>query len=79
MDDEAIFGKEVYYMGFGAAVEKGLLSDYKVLVLTVNQRDVPDTLMKEIASVDKKEINTDNATKLIGCISALSKMMDLEG
>jgi predicted helicase len=77
MDDESIYGPEVYYMGFGTAVDKGLLSDYKVLVLTVKQSDIPDDLMKEIAD-GKKEINTDDATKLIGCINALSKMMDLE-
>jgi predicted helicase len=76
MDDETIYGPEVYYMGFGTAVDKGLLSDYKVLVLTVKQSDIPDDLMKEIAD-GKKEINTDDATKLIGCINALSKMMDL--
>ena len=35
MDDEALYGKEVFRIGVGEAVEKNLLSDYKVLILTV--------------------------------------------
>lgn len=35
MDDEAIYGPEFHRLGFGEAVEKGLLTDYKVLVLGV--------------------------------------------
>lgn len=30
MDDEALYGKEIYRIGFGEAVERDLLSDYKV-------------------------------------------------
>ena len=74
MDDEAMYGPEVYRIGFGEAVDKNLLSDYKVLVLTLNEREIPDALQKAIA--DKgREINTDDASKLIGCINALSKRM----
>ena len=32
MDDEALFGKELHRLGFGEAVGKNLLADYKVLV-----------------------------------------------
>ena len=38
MDDPE---KEIYRIGFGEAVEKGLLSDYKVLVFTVSDKDIP--------------------------------------
>lgn len=37
MDDEAIYGPEFHRLGFGEAVEKGLLTDYKVLVMTVDE------------------------------------------
>ena len=54
------------------AVEKDLLTDYKVLILTLNENDVPPAVQKMI--MDKEsEINTDDASKLIGCINALSK------
>ncbi|OAV71637.1 putative helicase [Bacteroidales bacterium Barb4] len=40
MDDTKLYGEEFYHIGFGEAVSKGLLSDYKVLVLTVNENDM---------------------------------------
>ena len=74
MDDEKMYGKEIYRIGFGQAVEEGLLTDYKVLILTLNQNDVPPAVQNMIADKDS-EINTDDASKLIGCINALSKQM----
>ena len=74
MDDVSMFGEEIYRIGFGEAVEKDLLSDYKVLILTLNENDVPPAVQKMI--MDKEsEINTDDASKLIGCINALSKQI----
>ena len=37
MDDEALFGPEFHRLSFGDAVERGLLTDYKVIVLTVDE------------------------------------------
>lgn len=74
MDDEAMYGPEVYRIGFGEAVDKKLLSDYKVLVLTLKESQIPEALQKAIAD-RSREINTDDASKLIGCINALSKRM----
>lgn len=72
MDDVAIYGEEVYRIGFGEAVEKNLLSDYKVLVLTVSSRDIPLAMQNAIKN-SHGEIETDDISKLIGCINALSK------
>ena len=78
MDDEALYGQEVYRIGFGEAVKKGLLSDYKVLVLTIDDQKIPAPLQEAIA--DKNgEIKIDDAAKLMGCINALSKNFALEG
>jgi predicted helicase len=74
MDDKSLFGDEIYRIGFGEAVEKDLLSDYKVLILTLNEKNIPPSVQKMIAD-DKNEINSDDATKLIGCINALSKQI----
>lgn len=74
MDDENLYGPEIYRIGFGEAVEKGLLTDYKVLILTLNDHDIPPAIQKMIAD-DKSEISTDDASKLIGCINALSKQV----
>lgn len=73
MDDPATYGDEIYRIGFGEAVKLGLLSDYKVLVLTLNEDEMSAALQQEIAQEDS-EIPTDDSLKLIGCINALSKI-----
>ena len=74
MDDEALYGPEVFRIGFGEAVDKNLLADYKVLVLTLSESQIPAALQAAVAD-SSKEIDTDDASKLIGCINALSKRM----
>ena len=81
MDDESIYGKEFHRLTFNDAVSQGLLCDYKVLVLTVSEEDIPQSMADNIkaqyaAAPDKdkpKELQFDDATKLIGCINGLSK------
>jgi predicted helicase len=77
MDDPSLYGEEVYRMGFSEAVKKDLLSDYKVLVLTLKRGHLSPSLQEQVAD-GKTEINTDEASKFIGCIYALSKRMDVE-
>lgn len=72
MDDEKLYGEEIYRIGFGEAVKRGLLTDYKVLIFTVNDNDIPPAVQKMIANKES-EISTDDASKLIGCVNALSK------
>ena len=74
MDDESIYGQEVYRIGFSEAVEKQLLSDYKVLVLTLKESQIPASL-QAVINDSTNEVDTDDITKLIGCINALSKRM----
>lgn len=74
MDDPKLYGEEIFRIGFGEAVERKLLSDYKVLVLTLSEENVPPALQKALAK-DNHEINTDDLSKLIGCINGLSKQI----
>ena len=74
MDDPKLYGEEIYRIGFGEAVERDLLTDYKVLILTLSDQDVPPAVQKMIAD-GENEINADDASKLIGCINALSKQL----
>lgn len=74
MDDVSIYGEEIYRIGFGEAVERDLLTDYKVLILTLNDKDIPASVQKMISNEDS-EITSDDASKLIGCINALSKQV----
>lgn len=77
MDKVSIYGEEICRLGFGEAVSKNLLSDYKVLVLTLSEKDVPQTLQNAVANPNY-EITADDATKLVGCINALSKRVVTE-
>lgn len=74
MDDEEIYGQEIYRIGFGEAVENGLLTDYKVLILTLSDKDVSPSVQAMISD-ENKEISADDASKLIGCLNALSKQI----
>lgn len=72
MDDVNLYGEEFYKIGFGEAVDKGLLSDYKVLILTINDDNVSPTLRQYLTN-ENGEVNADDAGKIVGCINALSK------
>ena len=69
MDDEAIYGPEFYRLGFGEAVDKGLLTDYKVLVMTVEEDIAADVL----AAYPTNEINLTTASAMIGAWNGLAK------
>ena len=73
MDDPKLYGEEMFRIGFGEAVEKQLLSDYKVLVLTIDPLAMTDSLQMSLAT-DSGEVLSDDEAKLIGCFNALSKI-----
>ncbi len=72
MDDEEIFGKTLFHRGFGWAVENGLLTDYKVVVLMMDQQKVSDRIQYQFT--DGSELKLDDATKMVGCYKALAKV-----
>lgn len=72
MDDVSLYGDEIYRIGFGEAVEKNLLTDYKVLILAVGDKDITPALREMITNKDGT-ISVNDAAKLVGCVNALSK------
>ncbi|NHQ88454.1 DEAD/DEAH box helicase [Iodobacter sp. HSC-16F04] len=72
MDDEALYGKELYVINFSEAVRQKLLVDYKVLVLAVDEAHISRSLQKLLAS-DDNQLKVDDAAKIIGCWKGLSK------
>ena len=72
MDDEAMYGPVFYRIGFGEAVTKKLLTDYKVLVLGVEQSQVVASFQDQLADSDM-ELQIDDVAKLIGCWNGLAK------
>lgn len=76
MDDPETFGPEFYRLGFGKAVERDLLSEYKVLIVAVEQDkmgDVANRYNRAYRLDDKKAIDIDFATKIVGSWKGLSK------
>jgi len=72
MDDPTLYGETFYELSFSTAVQKKLLTDYKVLVLAVDETIVSESIQKRLIDMDN-ELILDDATKIIGCYRALSK------
>ena len=53
MDNEDIYGKEFHRLSFSDAIDQHLLTDYKVLVLTVNEEDIPKSMKEDIKDPNK--------------------------
>lgn len=78
MDDEEKYGKEIFRLGFGDAVSRGYLTDYKVSVLAVNENYVNKNMQKIMAS-DENELKTSDIGKIIGIWNAMTKRNGMNG
>lgn len=76
MDDQNTYGPVFFRLGFGQAVKEGLLTDYKVIILTVSE----DEVSKHYQAIAEMggELNLDTAAKLTGCWNALAKRKHLD-
>ena len=72
MDNPDQFGNVLFYKSFAWAVENDLLSDYRVIVLGINEQTISRAL-QEILESDDSDIKLDDATKIVGCYRALMK------
>lgn len=72
MDDEALYGMELFVINFSEAVQRGLLTDYKVLVLTVEESAISRRL-QELLKDENNQLKVDDAAKIVGCWKALAK------
>lgn len=71
MNDPEIYGEEFYRIGFGDAIRKGILTDYKVMVLAVDEEVIARRFQKMLAR--ESELEFDDVTKIIGCWNGLVK------
>ena len=71
MDDEDRYGPVLHETRFGDAVERDLLSDYRVIVLTVPESLAAGIRIREFA--EGAELTIDEQGKMIGCLRALAK------
>ena len=70
MDDPDTYGPEFHRLPFSRAVEQDLLSDYKVVVLAMSEQST-ETVLQTYRTAGGKEININDATKIVGCWRAL--------
>ncbi|GAA6920692.1 DEAD/DEAH box helicase family protein [Helicobacter pylori] len=83
MDDEGIFGEEIYTLNFERAIALDLLTDYKVMILAVRKENLSGVtnsvnqkisrLEAEGTKLDKKLINNEFVCKIIGTHKGLAK------
>ncbi|GAA9661340.1 DEAD/DEAH box helicase family protein [Helicobacter pylori] len=83
MDDEEIFGEEIYTLNFERAIALDLLTDYKVIILAVrkdNLSGVTNSVNQKISQLkaegtklDKKLINNEFVCKIVGTHKGLAK------
>ena len=81
MSDLDVYGRELDFLSFRDAVEAGLLSDYRVIVLGVHDRDVPSGMrnrlvaLGESLSVGKQKpliVTGDEMMRLLGTSLAIN-------
>lgn len=77
MDDEEKFGPVFYRLSFGRAVDEGLLTDYRVIALTVSEDVVSEVYQRAMADEEGFEIT--DAAKVIGCWKGLADQGKKDG
>ena len=80
MDDESLYGRELHRLGFGEAIGRELLADYKVMVLAVDEKFVSKTFQQELAAASKAKGKAyddyfTDLVKITGCWNGLGKRM----
>jgi predicted helicase len=71
MDKVDVYGPEFHRLGFGKAVEMGHLSDYKVLVLAVDEQAASRSFQNVLA--DTEGLKLDDIARIVGCWNGLAK------
>ena len=65
MDDESKYGEVFYRMGFGQAVSHGILTDYKVMVLAVDETAIQKDMQRTLSDPENG-LNIDDVGRIVG-------------
>ena len=89
MDDVALYGPEFHRLGFGEAVDRRILSDYKVVILDVDMEQVgvdlerilsdEEVAVRRVQRIGQKSpvkitLTLDNSARMVGCWNGLRKV-----
>lgn len=70
MDDQSMFGPVAYRLSFGKAVSRGLLTDYKIVVMKISESMVSST-MQRLSTRSDLTLDMPDVAKFLGCWKAL--------
>ncbi|NTJ93345.1 DEAD/DEAH box helicase [Enterococcus faecium] len=77
MDNKDIYGEEIFRLGFGQAVSNDILTDYKVMVLAVDEKVIQKDMQK-VLSDSENGLDVDDVSKLIGVWNGLMKRSNVD-
>ena len=63
----------MFVITFSEAVKRGLLVDYKVIVLAVEEAHI-NRRLQELLKDENNSLRVDDAAKIVGCWKALAKL-----
>lgn len=72
MDDENLYGKVFYRLGFGDAISHDILTDYKLMVLAVDETVVQKDMQKSLSDPENG-LNIDDIGRIIGVWNGMIK------
>lgn len=72
MDDKSLYGEDLYVITFSQAVKMGILCDYKVIVLAVEESHI-NRQLQGLLKDENNSLKVDDAAKIVGCWKALAK------
>lgn len=72
MDDENLYGSVFYCLGFGDAISQDILTDYKLMVLAVDETVVQKDMQKALAD-SENGLNIDDVGRIIGVWNGMIK------
>lgn len=72
MDDESLYGEVFYRLGFGDAISHDILTDYKLMVLAVDETVVQKDMQKSLSDPENG-LNIDDVGRIIGVWNAMVK------
>ena len=72
MDDESLYGSVFYRLGFGDAISQDILTDYKLMVLAVDETVVQKDMQKALAD-SENGLNIDDVGRIIGVWNGMIK------
>lgn len=72
MDDEAIYGQVFYRLGFGDAISRDFLTDYKLMVLAVDEAMIHRDMQKSLSDPENG-LKVDDIERIIGVWNGMLK------